>query len=180
MSQSIKRNIKSRHSERLYCHSERKRRIWPTKVKFCTPLCLLLALVFVAIGCQKKPTESLHRFAGEGDIEKVRSLITQGADVNAKDKDSITPLHYAAKKGHTDVAEFLVSKGAEVNIKSYTDSTPLYFAAAKGHKGVAVLLIAKGADVNAKNKQGRTPLSLAKNKGYTEILELLRKHGAKE
>jgi len=146
----MKPNQPNRHSERLYCHSERKRRIWPTKAKSCAPLCFLLALMCIAVGCKKraaKPTESLHQAVASGDIDQIKSLISRGADVNAKDRSGRTPLHYAARWGHKNVVEFL---------------------------------LAKDADVNVKDNQGQTPSSLAEEEAHKQIVELLLKHGAKE
>ena len=41
-------------------------------------------------------------------------LIKKGADVNAQNKDSFTPLHFAADKAHMDMLEVLVKHGAKV------------------------------------------------------------------
>lgn len=44
--------------------------------------------------------------------EKVQLLISEGADVNAKDKYGRTPLYYAEKLGHKEIAELLRKHGA--------------------------------------------------------------------
>mgnify|MGYP000903571971 FL=1 len=51
-----------------------------------------------------------------GDIENVRHLIGNGADVNTKDDDEWTPLHYVSMLGYKDIAEILIRNGADVNI----------------------------------------------------------------
>jgi ankyrin repeat protein len=48
-----------------------------------------------------------------GDTEKTKSLLKNGADVNAKDDDSHTPLHWAAENSYTKTAELLKKHGAE-------------------------------------------------------------------
>ena len=53
--------------------------------------------------------------AERGDIDKVKHLINEGADVNAKDVYEKTPLHWAAEKGHKEIVEILLKKGANVN-----------------------------------------------------------------
>ena len=52
-------------------------------------------------------------------------LITNGADVNAKDVGDGTPLHQAAARGHKELAELLIAKGADVNAKDNQGRTPL-------------------------------------------------------
>ena len=45
---------------------------------------------------------SLINEAIGGEIEKVKKLITEGADVNQADADGLTPIHYAAKNVSVD------------------------------------------------------------------------------
>ncbi|MEO1523955.1 MAG: ankyrin repeat domain-containing protein [Planctomycetota bacterium] len=51
-------------------------------------------------------------------MEKVRALITAGADVNARAKDQSTPLLQAAIAGNRDVCSLLLQHGAELDIAS--------------------------------------------------------------
>jgi len=53
----------------------------------------------------------------EGDLEKVKKLLDEGEDVNARDDYGRTPLHYASIYGIVDVVKFLVEKGADINAK---------------------------------------------------------------
>lgn len=123
---------------------------------------------------------SLHVATHMGDLARAKSLIEEGAGVNAEDFGGETPLHIAAAKGHKEIAELLIAKGADVNTKNNWDWTPLHTAAAKGHKDIVEYLVCKGSDVNIRENEGKTPLKLAKEKGHTEIVELLHKHGTKE
>ncbi|MEN9450820.1 MAG: hypothetical protein RJA83_1438 [Pseudomonadota bacterium] len=50
----------------------------------------------------------LHNAAAKGDLELVRSLIKNGANVNVVDSDERTPLHWAYEKGHADIAKLLI------------------------------------------------------------------------
>jgi len=58
-------------------------------------------------------TKLLHKAARAGDIDQVKSLISKGADVNAKDNNGHTSLWYAQDKGHTEIVELLRKHGAK-------------------------------------------------------------------
>ena len=98
---------------------------------------LTLVSLFALSSVQAGP---LHDAADKGNIDEVKRLIAQGANVNAKDKHTVTALHWAADQGHTAVVELLIAEGADVNAKSKDGSTPLWAATDGGHKDVANLL----------------------------------------
>lgn len=94
---------------------------------------------------EEKPTQSLRQAAAKGDIKQVKSLISKGADVNAKSKWGQTPLHLAARAGQKDMVELLITKGAEVNAKNKWGRTPLRIATNRGHTEIVDLLRKHGA-----------------------------------
>ena len=51
-------------------------------------------------------------------------LLQHGADVNARDEYSATPLHYAAGKGDIRFVEILLKYGAQNNLKTNENKTP--------------------------------------------------------
>jgi len=143
------------------------------KISFIT-----LALLFILMNSMEAQAGELHDAARKGDIVKVRQLLEQGTDVNARDQDQRTPLCIAAYYGKTDVAKLLIEKGADVNAKDKYQRTPLWMAAWEGNTDVAELLIEKGADVNAKNNNQVTPLHWAAIFGKTDVAKLLIEKGA--
>ena len=60
----------------------------------------------------------LHKVAAWGDIEAVRVLMDNGADINASGEDGDTPLHRAIAAGRMRLAQFLVSRGADMTIRN--------------------------------------------------------------
>jgi ankyrin repeat protein/serine/threonine protein kinase len=116
----------------------------------------------------------------KGDVEKVKELLKEGANINAKNKFGYTPLHVVADRGHIEIVKLLIEHGADVNAKdNIFGHTPLHKAAYNGHIEIVKLLIEHGADVNAKDIIiGVTPLHYAAYKAHIEIVKLLIEHGA--
>ncbi len=99
----------------------------------------------------------LFSAVAEGDLKKIKALVAEGADINARDTISRTPLHHAVKIGNEKIIRFLIEKGADVNSVTFDKDTPLHCAAEQGHVAIAGLLIQKGAKVTAENNVKDTP-----------------------
>ena len=68
----------------------------------------------------------LFEAAEKGTADDVRSLIGQGADVNAKNNDGETPLFCAAfYSSHVEILKCLLENGADVNAEDLDGRTPL-------------------------------------------------------
>ncbi|MHC4631174.1 MAG: ankyrin repeat domain-containing protein [Planctomycetota bacterium] len=122
--------------------------------------------------------DSIHLAAYKGDLDRVRSFIEKGADVNTTDSYGATPLHYAAVRGSKDVVEFLITRCADVNVKKKSGDTPLHWAAISGRKDVVELLIDNAANINERGRWDYTPIYYAAWSGVTEAVELLVEKGA--
>ena len=108
-----------------------------------------------------------------------RSLLTQGAEVNAKTNTGFTPLHYAALRDASSIAEVLLKQGADIHAKTNTGITPLYLAALRDASSIAEVLLKQGAKVNAKDNGGWTPLHAAALNDASSVAAVLLKQGAK-
>jgi ankyrin repeat protein len=126
---------------------------------------------------QAKNTQSLLEAVKKGNIDLVKSLISSGANINAKDDRGMTPLHEAAYYGQREVAKVLIAKGANVNETDTAGQTPLHIAANFGAKFVPELLLANGANISARDVAGNTPLHAAayclEGSPTRDLLELL-------
>ena len=118
----------------------------------------------------------LHLAARRGDLENVKSLISKGANVNARDEYGDTPL---LDTKNVEVVKYLVSQGANVNTSNKNGFTLLHTAAYEGDVDVVKFLISKGANVNAKNIDGTTPLLHTRaSSEYLETVKILVLAGA--
>jgi 26S proteasome non-ATPase regulatory subunit 10 len=82
--------------------------------------------------------------ATEGNIEKIKLLLSKGANPNLKDEDERIPLHWAASAGRLEAVELFASL-SNVAINSQDDAgwTPLMTAASAGHIDVVSFLLSK-------------------------------------
>ena len=107
---------------------------------------------------QMKGGESqLHVASRNGNLEMVKALIENGADVNSRDSSQNTPLHLACDNGNLEMVMVLLEKGATIDAINIDEDTPLHFACLNGHTDLAMALIKKGADIYATDNNGSTP-----------------------
>jgi ankyrin repeat protein len=149
-------------------------------VYFSLALSLIAAIAVYAADINTELMEAIRT----QDVQKVRGMISAGANVNANmnttNQSGITPLMATAATldGPIEMARLLLEKGAKVNAKDWLGWTPLMYASYNGRTDLAKLLLNKGAEVNAVSNTGWTPLMYAAYKGQVEIGKLLIENGA--
>jgi pectate lyase len=127
-----------------------------------------------------EPPLSLQEAASTGDLDTIRMLVDDGADVDSLDPCdhlSKTALCRAVVGGHEEIVKFLLAKGADVNFGGVGEP-PLHCAVRNGLKTMVELLVEAGADVNAKTGGGKTPTEVVGGRNRKDIIDLLKKHGA--
>ncbi len=100
-----------------------------------------------------------------GELEIVRFLINNGADVNYEDNDGWTALKFAAGEGKLEIVKFLINNGADVNAKDNNGWTALMSAANNGYLKIVKYLVDNGADVNTKDDYGKVLMVGASGRG---------------
>jgi uncharacterized protein len=139
----------------------------------------LTAFLVSATAFAAAPNGALALAAERGDQAQVRSLIRQGADVNASGVDGSTPLHRAVFGDRLDVASLLVKAGARVTATDRYGVTALALACINGNAKMIRLLIEAGADPNMVDSAGEPALMAAARTGVPDALRALVDAGAK-
>ncbi len=87
-----------------------------------------IIMAFFFLSCSSPPTDlnsGLIQAVKDGNIDRVRLLIAQGADINTRDNRGGTPLHWAAYYNRKEIAKLLLMQGADINIKDKNGLTPV-------------------------------------------------------
>ena len=116
--------------------------------------------------------------AKNGEEAVLRTLVEQGADVNATAADGSTALLWASHRDLQESVDLLIRAGADVNRANDLGATPLWAAGENGSVAVVELLLDAGADPNLALRHGETPLMVATRSGSARVAELLLEHGA--
>ncbi|NXH30752.1 MYPT2 phosphatase, partial [Myiagra hebetior] len=138
------------------------------------------------------------------NLDMVKFLVENGADVNQQDNEGWTPLHAVASCGYLNIAEFLISHGANVAAVNSEGEVPSDIAEEAAMKDLLLEQVKKqGVDLDLSRKEeeqqmlqdarqwlnsgriedikqprtGATALHVAAAKGYSEVMRLLIQAG---
>jgi len=136
---------------------------------------------------QAKKDRAFFEAVQQAGVEQVRSLIADGADVDAEWGDISTPeeqasadgreardtpLYWAIEANSMDLVKVLIEAGADVNAGPWS---PLCVATRANNMDLVKLLVEAGGDVNA---GGWTALCVAVTQNNRAIADYLIDHGA--
>lgn len=131
--------------------------LYPVPFKCCTPL-------FIAATC--------------GNVEILRFLVENGANVNATDDFGFTPLMAASDSQFLDAVTFLIDQGADVNLHDSGGFTALHYAIEVSFDPLCCLIVKQlinhGTNINAVTKYDKgTPLMLACGNENVSVVNFL-------
>jgi len=120
----------------------------------------------------------IHSAIKLGNLNRVRTLLNSGTNVNTRDNNRWTALMFAAWFGNLAAVKLLLDRGANVNARNNIGSTPIINATYRGHLTVVRELLDRGANINARDDEGMTALIWAAYNGRLAIVKELLKRGA--
>ena len=121
--------------------------------------------------------DRLRSAARQGDVEAINELISIGADPNAADDESVTPLMEAVQGGSVAAVSALLKSGASVNGHQVNAMSAIGLAVMNGRGDLTEILLSSGAKA-IESVQGVSLLTLAVLGGNMEVVDLLLRHGA--
>ena len=128
-------------------------------------------------------SDNLMKSIEEKDLEEVKKLIEEGADVNYSRLIVVsreTPIVLASREGYVDIVKELINNGADINgVIEVTKISPIFIAASKGHIECVELLLNHGVDINDRGTQyNLTPLIGAIGDRRDDMIDFLISKGA--
>ena len=126
----------------------------------------------------------MHEAAVAGQLEAVRFLIDNHADIRAIETSGESALHKAIDGHSADVVKLLLERGCDPNERVHDEAwgdnreTPLILAARSNILPVIGTLLDHGAALEGKDTDGETALLLAASFNNIEACEFLLSKGA--
>lgn len=112
------------------------------------------------------------------DVDQIRRLIQEGADINARDQYGQTAVMLAARNGHSKLVRFLVDENVELNNSAKYHLTALMLAVVNGHADIVHMLVSEGADLKIRGTgapgfHGKTAMEMAMDQNRPELIDAL-------
>ena len=140
----------------------------------------------VQLSTMPKDLSELLAAVKEGEPDKIKRQIVQGANINETTVGGIAPIHITAITGVMSGTDLLLSLGANVDDTCDHNLTPLFLAVHANNVNMVGYLKSRGANINHKDELGRTPLHWAAaapterlaGQNRPKMVEFLLNHGA--
>jgi ankyrin repeat protein len=119
----------------------------------------------------------LHVAAGHDDVSAIERLVSEGAEIEARDASGSTALLIATRANKVNAARALIEAGADVNAKDRINDSAYLYAGAQGYLEILKMALAHGADLQSTNRYGGTALIPAAERGHVETVRALIEAG---
>jgi len=117
---------------------------------------------------------NLHRHVASNDVDSVKKIIEQGANVNEADQLGNTALHWACMKGDLQCIKVLHEKGADFSLRNDHQNNALMMASANRHLDCVKYIVEfAGASIEEKCEAGTSAVHVACLAGAFDIVKYL-------
>jgi len=123
--------------------------------------------------------EGLHQAAWHGDLQKLKSLIASGANLDARDSRGRTPLHVATFARQREAIRLLAKAGADLDLLEDDRYDAVTIAAVADDATTLSVLLSLGAKAGqTTSRYDGTALIAAAHLGHDEVVRRLIAAGA--
>ncbi len=116
-------------------------------------------------------------------VQTIRCLLNNGAQIHSRDKNGATPLHRAVRTRSAAAVKFLLQAGSDATMKNNPGSTPFHLAVQNTGRGgsgepaaidaqreIIKTFLSFGVPPNLKNKSGKTVTASAQSAWIRKLL----------
>jgi len=153
---------------------------------------VLISLLSVALGCEAMnhngrtisgtfpdpKAATLVRAAEDANVNRMRTLVQEGADVNYAGKNGVTPLVWVMADRDYGGVEALLKLGANPNQKMTNHNSPMWLAAGRDDLKMLKLMLQYHGDPNIIGAGQITALEIAVRQFLIPNIDLLVRSGA--
>lgn len=119
-----------------------------------------------------------YRNEDDSHFHTIKTLLENGANVNAQDDTGYTSTHYLAIESSVEMLRLLMSYKADLSLKNNQGEIPLFDAARGGNFEVMRLLLDHGLDIDSTGSDGSTPFHLACRHNVLKTMKFIAENGA--
>jgi ankyrin repeat protein len=112
------------------------------------------------------------------DLERVRSLIKGGVNLDIVDADNRSTFLVALQSGHREMSELLLFNSSKLDTPDSNNDRPIHIAARNGYINIVLDLIRINVDINAQDHLGNTALIIATRHDDKNMMNLLINNNA--
>ena len=107
------------------------------------------------------------------DLEMMKLLVEFKVNIEAEEKQKMTPIYFAADQDDQEMLDYLIEIGANVNHLDTRNRTPVYYVTEISKPSIIKTLLIAGCDPSIKGKSGKSAISKACWAGNHEVAKYL-------